>query len=551
METNKIILNETNRKVHGAYENMLKILARAAYDKSCEWAKTEPKILFKTNAANMYDSYLDRFEQSDERQHYTCAACAHFFRRFSNIAYVENGKIRSLYWDENLIEDEFFKEMVKSFRIQVESSKIIFPVSDGKYDANTTESILSDDLIYHVYGYDHLGGYNHFHFALNPKGIIYPKKYTTEDAARAYYSRVVKMIKTGWSDNVLNKALNIAKSGDLNNKDSEATFNSFISIREMGKNSSNANLWDLAYKFINVLDHFNGSVEATLLDDISDGHDDWYAISRFNSKMEADKYMRPKSDPSVANVALAEKIVAELDLADSLKRKLCPLDECKSFIWRQKIETDKSSTEGVFGSVKTKDNGDKPDSNYESINSKPVSLQYFINKVLPEAKNIKINCPNTEHYFQYTTEAIPGSNPILKYDTLENRNPISMYTYKHASLSYDFNIASGYNNVVAILTDPKHMISGNTKDGVLFVIENCYDKKIYNTGGLALFPEILIDELYPVRKTIESYSNTNKILEPEPNIQYAAGIFLNENDHIKLVVDTGSVKTNYIIACIE
>lgn len=311
MNTNKMALNLTNDEFHDAYENMLKVLAQAAYDKSCEWATTEPKILFRTNTDNMYKAYLGFFKEGEERQHYTCSACAHFFHRFADVVYVENDKIHSVYWDENLIEDEFFKEMVKYFRTQVESGKIILPLAK-KPDAITIDSIKLDSDRYHVYGYSHLGGFNHFHFALNPDGIAYAEKYTTEEAASAYYKRAVWMLKTRWEDDVLKKALNMAKAGDLNNKDSEATLEAFIKIKDAANNKSNATLWNFVYKYVDLLDHFNGSVEGSLLDDIVDGYSDKYAISRFNAKMEPDKYMRPKSDPTAANVAEAERIVAEL-----------------------------------------------------------------------------------------------------------------------------------------------------------------------------------------------------------------------------------------------
>lgn len=88
--------------------------------------------------------------------------------------------------------------------------------------------------------------------------------------------------------------------------------------------------------------------------------------------------------------------------------------------------------------------------------------------------------------------------------------------------------------------------------GVLFVLEKCYDTFIHAKGGLALFPEILISELYLVRKTIESYSNDNKIPKPDPDIQYAAGVYYSGRaGNIEVLVDTGDIKTKYIITCIE
>lgn len=547
MATLKITNNNSQADTnHDAYEIMLEVLAKAAYDKSVKWSETEPKILFRTNTENMYKAYLGFFKEDEVRQHYTCSACAHFFHRFANVVYVEDGEIHSLYWDENIIEDKFFKDMVRYFRTQVESGKIIYPFT-APSDAYYTDKSIDE------YGYKSLGGFNHFYMPLYRKGIAHVDKYRTEDAARDYYGRAVKMIKTKWSDNVINTALNMAKSGDLKNKDSEGTFKSFIEVRDMAKNKSNAYLWELVYKYVNLLDHFNNSVEGSLLNDIDYGYPLKACVERFNEKMDPLNYMRPKSDPTSGNVAEAERIVAELGLVDSLKRKFCPLDECKSFIWREETKPEKASTEGVFGSVKTKDvKNNTVDTAYKSTNVKQVSLNYFINNVLPTVKSMMIECEYyAKYYFQYLTEAVAGAKPILKYDKLEDRNPISKYTYTNSVFRNDFNIRINNNKVVAIVPAPVNMNTGTFEDGVLFVIENCYDTKIYRTGGLALFPEILINELYPVRKTIESYSNNNKIAEPDPNVQYAAGVYYDSrsNYKLKLSVDTGDTKELYEITC--
>ena len=548
MENNKLVLTET--QVNEAYEKMLDNLSKGAYNKTLEWAKAgKPKILFKVETQNMYKEYLNYF--SDEiRQYYTCNTCAHFFKRFANIVYIENGELHSLYWDENLVEDEYFKNMVQNFRIKVESSRILSPFVN-KPDARTMES---DGREVYFYGFPITGNYDHIHMRLVVDGIKFPDKYISFESARDYFSRMIHLLYHKWNKNIIDTAIILAKSGDLNNKDILHTLESFKEIKNEVFTYSNIQFWNLIYEHIDLLDHFTNSVEGSLLDDIKNNLPLEDVVDRFNKKMDPVNYKRPKSLPASTNVEQAGKIITELGLVDSLKRKLCPLDECKTFIWKepdkQEVQLEK---EGVFSSVKTKDKVDDETKKYISLKFKEISLTSFIKNVLPEAKEIRINCPAFAHYFQYTTEAVKGSNPILRYDNIENRNPISKYTYTVASDSEKFNIKAGYNRVVAIVPECKNMISGEIKDGVLFVVENCYDTMIFKSGGLALFPEVLIRELYSVRKTIEEYSNITQLAEePNSNTQYLAGLFYGKQGfRIELEVDTGDVVTRYIIVCIE
>ena len=77
-----------------------------------------------------------------------------------------------------------------------------------------------------------------------------------------------------------------------------------------------------------------------------------------------------------------------------------------------------------------------------------------------------------------------------------------------------------------------------TKENPYGIYLKGFEKDSVMDGGLGLFPECLIPELYPIRKVIESFSNKGKLEDITDGSQSAAGIMLLENYLLTIEVKT-------------
>lgn len=113
------------------------------------------------------------------------------------------------------------------------------------------------------------------------------------------------------------------------------------------------------------------------------------------------------------------------------------------------------------------------------------------------------------------TAAVPDSPPILQWDSLEKRNPLSWYVYQDGSYASQWGLGTGWMDVPAVLQIPARW-NGNElthfSNQILFVLPQARDSKM---SGSALFPECLKSELHAVRSTIEAFSRSTEAVGRE------------------------------------
>jgi hypothetical protein len=99
--------------------------------------------------------------------------------------------------------------------------------------------------------------------------------------------------------------------------------------------------------------HPRSSMIGTLLEDIAAGLPFEMIRRRFAMKMDPLAYQRPQAPPSAGNIAQAEKVVARLKAAGSLKRRFATLSDVQA-IWTPEPVREKApdSGGGVFAHLK-------------------------------------------------------------------------------------------------------------------------------------------------------------------------------------------------------
>ena len=458
---------------------------------SFAYATRNNEPLFTTDVKDLYKTFLMSLPEKD-RQYYNCHTCEDFINKYGGLVTIDdNGELIPAMW--NFIAPDLFREAVNNMFSLVKKAKVTgvlyMPCVGTKCLGISKTGVwthMSVDVPKHIRTYNH-------------QDIITGRRPDFEMLADTCSKYAPGNIAT---------AVNLLRHGSLYR--SEKFVKNAEWLLDIKKHSGSRNFSNVVWKRVATAPsgfcHISSSMLGTLLDDIQVGYDFDTIKSRWNEKMNPTQYQRPQAAPTAQNVARAEKIVADLGISNSLKRRYARLDEIKK-VWVPKEERiTNTQTSGVFSGIKTKESNDT----YKSIIGGPVTMTWekFKMTILPYARKIEVKLNyGKDGYAALVTAVDPTAPPIIKWDTVSNRNPFNWYMYSGGSYAIKWNLKSGYYvEVTGITLQPNLWQPGyeHLGKGVFFILKGCKD--IENKAS-ALFPEILRNELREVRSTIEAYSN--------------------------------------------
>ena len=252
--------------------------------------------------------------------------------------------------------------------------------------------------------------------------------------------------------------------------------------------------------------HVRSTMIGTLLEDLASELPFDSIKARFAAKMHPLQYQRPTAAPSAQNIARAEAIVAQLETAGALERRFAKLADIEA-LWRPAPPAHPPKGGGVFSHLVP-----RADKRGVTLDAPPTVMTWdkFSRTVLPDAARIEFLVPPAKQsYLALVTAKNPEAPPILQWDSLEHRNPVSLYVYVNGSAPADWNLRAGaYQPVTAITLSPAmwHATSGRSHHGqlALFVLEGARD--LTYKSGAGFFPEFLRSEYHEIRATMEAYA---------------------------------------------
>lgn len=237
----------------------------------------------------------------------------------------------------------------------------------------------------------------------------------------------------------------------------------------------------------------------SLLEDLVNGLPLGDVQKKFAAKMAPDQYLRPQSAPAAGTIQQAEKIVAQLGIVNSLRRRFASLAEVPK-VWERKLSfPSQVATAGVFGHLAPR----KPE--LMTINMGVMTWRKFREMDLAGVTDIQMKVDGKDSFAAIVTAVDPHAPPIIRWDHEGARNPFSWYTYVGGAEPYQWNLASGWVNVTAITKSPEDWNQPGRDSAAFFILENAKDRR---QPGLCLFPEILKPELHEVRSVIEAHSRS-------------------------------------------
>lgn len=503
---------------------------------------TPPPALFTTNAAGLFDAFLDALPPG-RRQHYTCNACRRFVERFGGVVKVEpDGSQVSPFWDP-ADAPPFFAASVRAIAKLVARAKVtgVFLCIDRVWGLPSNRQTVPGQVrTWH-------------HLAVTPPPALVHKlpRGQTIEGAMAVKGEEHGMLCRGLAEfpiEVVRQAHTLLTNGQLYRSEKCIGPAKWLldlhEAREATKNSAaRDNLaWRAAATAPAGFCHVRSSMIGTLLEDLAANLPFADIKAKFDAKMNPLIYQRPQTAPSAGNIAQAEKLVAELQAAGALARRFAKIEDVEA-LWKPKAREATPPPGGVFGHLLTKTAPAK------SVDAPPVVMTWekFARTVLPDAETIEFFAPSRNTgYFGMVTAANPDAPPILQWDREERRNPVSWYFYHGGSAPEQWNLTrSAWHEVTAITLKPSSWYgapSAHQGEGVFFILKGARDLRY--TSGAGFFPECLRSEYHGVRRTMEAYAASAVVAGAAEAT--ACGIALQKGqpwDHLFRVTSKGTTVT--------
>lgn len=462
--------------------------------------------LFTTDASGLFQAYLSGFDDGPERQYHNCHACRHFFERYGGLAFLDKrGFLLSAVW-ELTDTPACYRKAVQPVITMVEKARITGPFFPSLLAWGTPETCQ----------------WHHFSIQAPQNTFCYGNMLTASQAMaekqedyrilcrgladfdEATLAQAVRLLETEGALHRAEKVLGPARWLLDLHKRRAATQH-----RRIRENLT----WYAVATAPPGFCHPRTTMIGSLLEDIAAGLAYNDIAAKFKAKMGW-RYQRPQAAPTAGNIAQAEKIVEKLGIANSLRRRFARLEEIAPHaLWvpRPRVEATPKSRE-VFSHLH--ELRQKVGVPYVTLPRVVMTWEKFQREVLPKAKTIEYyTSGGNDNYIAFITAVDMDAPPILQWDTMEYRNPVSRYVYQGGSPPGQWGLGPYIWYPVTAITGKahtwsSHIPSDHHSDALILLLEGAQDRAAQQLG---LFPEILKTELRNVRATIEAYSQKGQI----------------------------------------
>lgn len=489
--------------------------------------------VFTTDATDLWEKFLDGFE-GDWRQYFNCTACRRFVQTYGGLVTMDECGVREpAVWPQVESVPPLYFSAVRAARKEIQRSKI-------------TGVFLSPHI---EWGQPVTWEWHHMAVRV-PATMPWTGHLETAGQAMAAKLQEYEMLRRALAEfkvEVVEQAATLLRSDSMYRSEkvlgvAEWLLGLMASLGGVRNKKVQDNLvWQAVAKAPPGFCHVRTTMICTLLEDLAAGLDFETVSARFRAKMSPLLYQRPQAAPKAGNIAAAEKVVEQLRAAGSLERRYATLADLQT-IWTPRDEKPKKSG-GVFDGVKAR--GAQAKAGTVSVSSAAITWIKFRDTVLGNAERIEYIPAGSGNFLAFVTAVNPDAPPILQWDSLEARNPVSWYVYHNGSPASQWNLSAGVGcHVLGVVLQP-NLWGGkclHQGESATFVLENCYDSR---DADLALFPEILLSEFHGIRSVIEAYSRNGKLPRCE---QPACGICVGKAGAAgEFRVTTGNVVSNYRI----
>lgn len=339
----------------------------------------------------LYQLYLSSFPAGTnptfrERSEHDCTACRQFIRNAGNVVAFINDKIVSVWDIDSTKVDPAYAAVAESLSAFVKQHTISGPYRyempqvgvKFNFDSKTNEK------------------WHHFNFELPRQFVMkntdYPSFLGERRTDKDLLERSLKEITTDAVDTVhdLIKQNSIYR-GQEHLHTVEALKKLQKEFNKLPADQQQMFLWKKSLELKHA-GRFKNTVIGTLLHDLSTGTDLEIAVKMFESKVAPQHYKRSSALITDKMIKQAEQTVNELGIEPSFHRRFAVAADIKV---PDVIFADRSiqpqMKDGLFGDLKTS----KPTSTQSFDKVEEVTIERFINDIVPNATSIELFVENT------------------------------------------------------------------------------------------------------------------------------------------------------------
>lgn len=486
-----------------------------------------PKRLVRMDCPDLFDVFL-AYLPPERRQDHNCSCCRSFFKRYGSLATISaEGVVEPALFSPSYAPTVYHRAL-QSMASSVRHS----PVKSAFY---SSEAVL---------GTIEAGGFQHLHVK-NPHVHSEPLRTAGQKMAKSLEDfRTLRRALLEYNTGIVMQAVSMLRSGAFYRSEkilAQAEF--FLGLKNrMDRLGSGAVIRNVIWS------HVVGAPEGwcqprstmlgTLLDDIKDGAPVDETKRKFAAKMDPLKYQRPTAAPRDGNIDRAEEIIQKLGLEKSLRRRYAKFEEIQKIWVPKNTQKNTENNPGIFSELR----GSRKNTQFrpgDGVNGGDVTWRKFAETVLPVAQKMEVYTIGHMYFAAMVTAVHADAPPILEWDHLERRNPVSWYLYPGGSAPSVWSLPTAeWVDVTGVTLLPWQWTPGKRthNSSIMFLLGGAKDT---NRTSSALFPEILRGELHEVRQTIEAHSRRS-IVEGREEAT-ACGVLVPSNCRIRVTTDVGIV----------
>lgn len=377
------------------------------------------RFLFRTDAVGLWDTYLGAFEDGSVRQWYNCNCCRKFIETYGGLVVLnEAGQLSSAVWDR---ESEWAP--VRALAEVVNKAKV-------------TGLFLSPQLP--AWGEPQTGSWRHL--SVRPGALCaVQNRFQSPGQAMAEVDqnyqalhRFLGSLERGH----IQQAVNLLSDPRLYRASQFKPTLTWLcllkgKLEKAPESRRDAVLWAAVAAAPPGCVHVRSSVLGALLENIAGGKTVEEAIRLFNSQMDPSNYQRAQAAPKAGTLEQAEKMFEQAGLAPALLRRYARRDELP-LLWAPagagKTAPATTSNGKVFGHIAARAPREvAPPAPLAGIQAATITWDKFQRTVLPEAKALRVRLGANPRWAALVTAVNPDAPPLLRWDKLEARNPVSWY----------------------------------------------------------------------------------------------------------------------------
>lgn len=335
----------------------------------------------------IFQIYLDNFSE-EYRQEHNCNCCKSFIRQYGGIVSIVNNKVVSI-WDnlENI--PDIYVKSIKALSAYIHSLPISSVFFNTTAICGTEKSFDSKrNLVW-----------EHFYFKLNNNFVCSDigEKCNSCNTSKEVFHRSLEEISIESVNMVLDL---IAQNSLYRGNEYKNMLDNFKKLKnkydKLKHEQKELFCWDQSrHTHGSVLRIKNSSI-GTLLLDLTSGTDLDIAVTKFEKVVAPTNYKRPTALITQSMINATKKKLEDLGLVDSLNRRYANLTDINV---ENLLFTDKSSEmQDIFGEMSKDTIVDiKKLTKIEEI-----SINDFINKVLPSSKSVELLLEN-KHFNNFVS----------------------------------------------------------------------------------------------------------------------------------------------------